>query len=140
VIMTFVVPGKPAGKARPRLNRLRGHIYSPDPGAFQVRVAEFGFAAGLRPADGPFELVVTIARKLPKSWSKVKRERMRGEWAEGKPDTINVGAAICDGLEGVAWHDDLQVATIRMYRHWADEDSTHITVKALREEHDAVTA
>lgn len=124
---SFMVPGKPAGKARPRLNRGTGHIYSPDPGNFQVRVAEYGHVAGIRPQEGPIKLTVAIHRHMPNSWSKKKKDAMIGKPAEGIPDVNNVVGAVLDGLEGVAYYNDSQVARIEARRHWtAAEDATLI--------------
>lgn len=130
----FKVPGKPAGKARPRFNRKTGNVYSPDAGNFQARVAEHGMAAGLTdPQEGPFEVILTIKRLIPKSWSKKKKAAMANWPAQGKPDVVNVEAAVCDGLQGVAYHDDLQVTYLSTRRSWSiHEDST--TIQVRREE------
>ena len=127
-VQTFTVPGKPAGKARPRFRRESGHVYSPDPGNFQVRVAEHALAAGLRPVEGPVRLVVRISRLMPQSWSKKRRKADYMQPAPGKPDVNNVLGATLDGLSGVAYNDDMQVFSFDVSRIWQTFDSTTVTV------------
>jgi len=128
----FKVPGRPYGKARPRFNRNTGNVYSPDAGNFEARVAEHGMAAGLVPQEGPFEVAVVIKRLMAKSWSKKKKANLCYRPMVGKPDGVNVMAALLDGLQGVAYHDDSQVARLSCTRAWSpDEDSTTITVRKL---------
>tara|TARA_Y100000310_G_scaffold235784_1_gene238953 strand:+ start:294 stop:620 length:327 start_codon:yes stop_codon:yes gene_type:complete len=78
---TFIVPGSPAGKARPRFNRKSGHAYQPDPGNFVANVKLFGAkaaeAAGLDPFDGPVRMELVATRAIPKSASKRKRAKDR---------------------------------------------------------------
>jgi Holliday junction resolvase RusA-like endonuclease len=124
----FTIPGKPAGKARPRFVKKTGIAFSPDPGNFQARVQLFASEAGCRPQEGAVRLRIQIHRRMPKSWSKRKSALAKGQPAMGKPDTGNILLAICDGLQGAAYHDDLQVTSFSVHRLWDDEDKTVIRV------------
>jgi Holliday junction resolvase RusA-like endonuclease len=125
---TFNVPGRAHGKARPRVNTLSGHWYSPDAGDYEKRVNEYALISGLQPVDGPVTLAIHISRKMPVSWSKKKKDRMRGQMVAVKPDGVNISAAIHDGLTGRAYHDDAQVSDQSTVRRWASEDNTRVTI------------
>ena len=129
---TFVVPGKPRGKARPRLGR-GGHVFSPDAGNFQSDVKALGLNSkntnGAELAEGPVEMGIKIERQIPKSWSKKKQKAQLGAPAMGRPDINNVASAIFDALEGIFYYDDLQIGAVSVSRTWADHHATTITVK-----------
>jgi Holliday junction resolvase RusA-like endonuclease len=132
VIVTFDVPGKAAGKARPRVTRGGQHTYTPDPGGFVERVTGYGVAArrnGI--SSDPIKLTILIDRQMPKSWSQRKRDAMEDEYAPHTPDAVNVAAAICDALQGVYFMDDRQVVSLEVSQVWAYEASTQITVEVL---------
>jgi len=126
--VTYTVPGKPSGKARPRFNRGTGHVYSPDVGLFQARVAEFGLGAGLRLVEGPVEVHIKITRCMPSSWSKKRRASSMGEATTTKPDGNNVLAGVLDGLTGVLVQDDKSVWRCSVEKRWGELDRTVITV------------
>jgi len=126
--LTFRVPGKPAGKARPRFNRATGTVYSPDVGLYQVRVAEHGLQAGLRLVEGPVEVHIRITRRMPSSWSKKRRKARMGEAATNKPDGNNILAGVLDGLTGILVADDKDVWRCSVEKRWGEADNTMITV------------
>lgn len=129
---TFIVPGKPAGKARPRFNRKTGVVYSPDVGNFQARVAHEARAAGLTPREGPMFVTVLVYRQVPKSYSKKRCAALLGGPAVGRPDAANILAACHDALEGVSYFNDSQVSQTSFLRLWTDQgDRTEITVEQL---------
>ena len=131
--ISFVVTGEPAGKARPRKGPYG--FYSPDPKNFEARVSLLGTEARNKAGQGLFQgpviLVVGIVRAMPKSWSKKKRLAMDGELSPTIPDTVNIVAAVADGLNKVLYEDDRQVANITAYKVWGAEHNTEITVRPL---------
>ena len=60
--------------------------------------------------DKPFGMIIDICMKIPKYFSKKKREQaLKGEIFPTKtPDDDNVVKAITDALNGVAYNDDCQ--------------------------------
>ena len=125
---TFIVPGKAHGMARPRFQR--GYVRSPDVGGYKERVGQYALAAGVRPVEGPVVLDMHIEVMMPVSWSKAKKDRMRGQMVDHTPDGVNISAAIHDGLEGIAYLNDKQVSDFSVTRRWQDEDSTRITINS----------
>ena len=134
-MISFEVPGKAAGKARPRVTRSGQHTYAPDPGRFVERVTELGVVArqsrGMSISAAPIKLTILIDRAMPKGWSRRKRAEMDEEFAPHVPDTVNVAAAVCDALSGVFYEDDRQVVALDVRQVWAREPVTWITVEAL---------
>lgn len=79
--------------------------------------------AGLSIPDGGYSAVYYFP--MPASWSKKKRDRMRGTPHQVKPDVDNVNKAVLDVLR-----KDDDAAVWRMgtqEKRWADEGSMLIT-------------
>lgn len=124
-IKFFLIPGEPTGKGRPRFTR-SGHTYTPERTASyeqavqQAYRAEFPDAEPI-PAGVPVAVKIVAGYGIPKSTSKVKTERMlAGEIRPTKkPDADNVAKAICDALNGLAYHDDSQITMLCVSKHYA---------------------
>jgi len=131
---TFAVPGKPSPKKRPRVVRLpngQSHTFTPDAVGFVPAVQVHALNAGVEVSDGVVALSVTVYREMPASWSAKKRGLMCGLPSTETPDRINVAAAICDALEGVAYKNDKQVMLDTVWQFYAEHHSTQITVRPL---------
>jgi crossover junction endodeoxyribonuclease RusA len=100
-LFAFVVPGQPVPKARPRLGR-NGHVYTPKLTRDYERLVGLCARGGgfLRPLMGP----VAVTLRL---WFPDRRRR----------DIDNSAKSILDGLNGVAYADDSQVADLHVTRH-----------------------
>ena len=123
---TFTVPGEARGMVRPKKGGT--HWYVPDVGGYKERVGQYALAAGMRRVEGPVVLVMHIDVMMPVSWSKKKKNRMRGQMVDHVPDGVNISAAIHDGLEGIAYANDKQVSDSTITRRWQDEGNTRITI------------
>ena len=53
---------------------------------------------------------------IPKSWSKNKKEHMRGKWHQQKPDRDNIDKGILDAL----LPEDCMIASGSLQKHWDD--------------------
>jgi Holliday junction resolvase RusA-like endonuclease len=121
--VTFHVPGKPQGKARPRFGR--GHVYTPT----ETLTAEGNIAwafqqTGYPKVDvGPVFLDVVVVLDRPRShFTKAGDLNAAGRanwWCIRKPDGDNSIKLIMDALNGVAYRDDVQVVWHQLYRRWA---------------------
>lgn len=135
---TFTVPGKPTGKGRPRATIRGGHaaMYTPAKTASYENKVALSYVAN-NPNAKPFAAVVALQVSIvatfaiPKSWS--KKRKAEAMWHTGKPDADNLIKCL-DALNGVAWHDDSQVAFVscskRYDRHGQGESLT-VTIKPL---------
>lgn len=124
--IVFTVPGQPQGKGRPRVGKIGGHarMFTPaKTAAYEGLIAHAGQQAmqGRAPIEGPVAVVVDMRCQVPASWSKTKKaQALIGQLRPTtKPDQDNVLKAIFDGLNGVAWRDDVQVVDITSRKRYA---------------------
>lgn len=85
------------------------------------------------PLETPIGLVVSAIFAIPKSWPKKRRQKALGsiEWHTSRPDGDNILKAVGDGLNGVVWHDDSQIATCRIQKFYGETPCLEIDVEVL---------
>jgi Holliday junction resolvase RusA-like endonuclease len=130
---TFSIPGKPTGKGRPRATTIGGHArqYSPAKTvSYEGKVAlayrqaypgETPYPAGV-----PLSVSIVAMFAIPASWPRKRKESAR--WQTGKPDADNVAKIVCDALNGIAWHDDAQVALESVLKRYSTDGSESVIV------------
>ena len=135
--LTIKVEGDPIPKGRPRLGR-RGNIITPE----RTRRHERALSAAaidaviaedweLPEKHEPIALEAQFCFKMPKSWSKGKRDQMRGCPCCKTPDLDNL-VKVCDAFNRTGiWHDDAQVCSISAEKIWGDEGFSIFTVIVL---------
>lgn len=133
-LMSLQVPGKPVPKARARASR-SGH-YTPQ----KTRTAERMIATlarqqwGAKPVySGPVLLVCRFMLPMPISWPKYRQRASQGQPHLSKPDLDNLLKTVKDGLNGVIWRDDSQVAQVIASKRWAETPCSWIHVYQWRE-------
>ena len=135
----FTVPGKPQGKARARTyyNASTKKHCSTTP-ENTVLYENFIKDRYLQMAKGAFlerERPVTlriIARYLPpKSVSKKRKlDMLEGrELPLKKPDMDNIVKVVADALNGVAYHDDTQIALVQAKKCYSAVEGLDVTVE-----------
>lgn len=133
--MRFVIPGRAQGKGRPRFARVGQHVrtYTDDKTArYENLVALAAREAGCVPLDGPVALRISVEAVPPESWSKKRRAAaLEGAERPRKPDLDNCAKAIMDGLNGVAYRDDVQVGVLVVTKRYAATDCVIVTVGGL---------
>lgn len=130
-VTTFVVPGKPIAKARPRMTR-NGHVYTPAKTTAQERaIAQIAGARFSKPVSGPVRLTVWVTFKTPKSWTKAKTAEHVHRPHTQKPDADNILKLVKDALNGTAYHDDAQVFEASVRKIWGLVDQTVITIEEV---------
>ena len=126
-MLTFTVPGQPQGKGRAKIGRVGNHarMFTPPKTVAYEGLISIAACAGMqgRPLmDGPVALNLFMDCQVPASWSS-KKQRMALDgkvYPTTKPDADNVLKALCDGLNGVAWRDDVQVVDVYMRKRYAE--------------------
>lgn len=98
-------------KKRPRVMRYR--VYS-------IRLRQAALLNKFVPAN---ELIMQFHIKMPVSWSKKKKEQMKGKPMQSRPDIDNLEKAILDSLFP---NDDSAVWKVCASKRWADFGSVTI--------------
>lgn len=135
----FTVPGEPQGKSRPRVVRGkdgRTHSYTPEKTAqYEALIRrEYRRQGGVRFPDGAVLSVRLVAwYAVPKSASKQRRAAMlAGELLPTKkPDLDNIAKAICDALNGIAYHDDAQIVELYAEKRWDEIPRVDVEIREV---------
>lgn len=134
--VSFVIPGDPYPWKRPGFN---GHgrfvqvFNKPEHDAYLTRVRAVSHEA--MSGRAPFECAVSvsiIARfAVPKSWPKYRRiEALNGFHVETiREDTDNLAKIINDGMNGIVFNDDRQVAPLFADKRYAQVPSVLVRIK-----------
>ncbi len=120
--MKLVIPGEPVAKARPRFNTKTGVAYTPKKTkSFETLVKEIAYEHFDAPLEGPIRVDIVFCFQRPKSkmW---KKKPMPREWKATRPDWDNLGKAVCDALNGIAYRDDGQLVDVRIRKYICSGD------------------
>jgi len=128
---SFFIPGKPIAKKRPRF-MWKGTIYNEqvtEETSWKLQAMQHIN----KPMDGALLLDVLFVMPIPKSWSKTKREKAAHFtiWHIKKPDLDNLVKFVKDCLNGLAWHDDKQVAILNAFKRYGPVPGTRITIEPI---------
>jgi Holliday junction resolvase RusA-like endonuclease len=136
--VAFTVPGEPQGKGRPRVGRVAGHARMFTPAktvAYEGLVAHAAHEAmaGHPPFAVACVLELDVVCSVAASWSGRKRaQALAGEIRPTKkPDADNVLKAVCDGMNGVVWNDDVQAVDVVLRKRYGATPGVHVRVAVL---------
>lgn len=138
-MITFIVEGKPQGKARARTfyDKRVGKMRSVTPE--QTKSYEdlirwsYKAAGGQYMGEKTLQVDIQAFYPIPQSFSKAKRndaifERIR---PTTKPDCDNVIKAVLDALNGVAYYDDKQVVCVSCNKYYGKTGYLKITLSEI---------
>lgn len=136
--ITFIIPGTPVAKGRPRFAR-RGNFvttYTPEKTASYenlVKVKAEIAMAGRPVIDGPVGVVIALRIAPPASWSQKKqRAALAGEiMPTSKPDVDNVIKGIFDACNEIVWKDDKQACDVTVTKRYSHIASASVTVREI---------
>ncbi|SCW91860.1 RusA family crossover junction endodeoxyribonuclease [Pseudomonas sp. NFACC05-1] len=136
--VSFRVPGEPIGKGRPKIGRVGGHarMFTPTKTAnYESLIAVVAHEAmqGRELIAGPVLLEMKIFVAVAASWSKKKTtEALQGlVMPTKKPDADNVLKAICDGINGIVFKDDVQVVNVSLSKRFSETPGVSVRVVPL---------
>lgn len=130
---SFVIPGKPHGKKRPRFDRRSGRAYDPtENGKAEGSIGSIALPHFPAPIEGPVSVEIEARFCPAASWSKKRRAETMGQPHTQKPDADNLGKTVLDALNRIAWADDGQVSAITIRKLWGERDEVHVTVEGAR--------
>jgi len=135
-MVKITVSGDPVSKARPRATVISGKpsMYTPAKSKnFEFLIRQRAEAVFLKPFEGPVSIKVTFLLKRPKRllW---KTKPMPALFCDKRPDIDNMFKSVADGLNGVAFLDDGQIAEVhlkKLYHAGGSGPSTVIEIHEL---------
>lgn len=137
-VISFVVPGNPQGKGRPRVGRVGNHarMFTPAKTVAYENLIAMAAAEPMRgrtPLQGPVLLEMAMVHAVPASWSKKRREgALQGEiMPTVKCDADNCLKAVCDALNGIVWRDDTQVVNVMLTKRYGEVPGVHVRIVPL---------
>lgn len=132
--MRLVIPGEPVAKARPRMNRKTGVVYTPKrTKSFETLVKEIAYEHFEKPLEGAVSIYADFYFPRPKNriW---KKKPMPREWKTTRPDIDNLFKSLLDGLNGIAFRDDAQIVEVRVKKFICSGDDvphTEVEIKDM---------
>lgn len=137
-MIRLTIPGTPQGKGRARFSTRGGFARAFTP---EKTVAYEGLIAfaGQQAMDGrdlitePVYVTVTAFFQIPASWPKKRKVAAATgmSWHTSKPDGDNIMKAVGDGLNGIIWKDDSQIAFSKVLKKYAETPLLEIVVERL---------
>ena len=134
--ISFTVLGEPQGKGRPRFARRGGYTvtYTPKKTASYEEKVKSEYMVqcnGVRFDDNTdLEMSVIAYFKIPSSVNKATKSDMI-EWRKfprKKPDVDNILKIVADGLNGVAYKDDVQIVKASVRKYYSTEPRVEIEI------------
>ncbi|MCR5174624.1 MAG: RusA family crossover junction endodeoxyribonuclease [Oscillospiraceae bacterium] len=136
--ISFFVPGKPQGKARPRFTK-DGHAYTPqNTVAYQGQIAAHYWQAlskahetlTIEVKSAYVEIDIQARFPVPASDSKtLQLQKLSGRVRpKSKPDLDNIAKAVLDALNDFAYCDDSQVIRLTVSKRYSDISGLLVTV------------
>jgi Holliday junction resolvase RusA-like endonuclease len=138
VRIAFSVAIDGRGKGRPKFTSRGGFARAYTDAktrTYEATIKEAGKAAmamaGLEPLHGAVVLKVRVRRPILKSANKTQKALMLLDRIRpvSKPDWDNYGKAVCDALNGVAYHDDAQIVHGTVTKIYAEAPGIDIVIE-----------
>lgn len=135
--MIFEITGEPMGKQRPKFSRAGNFVrtYTPKETVNYEQWVKMCYkqAGGQHLGTGPIGIKVNVFYKIPKSFSKKKRQQAldRQIAPTVKPDCDNVLKIICDSLNGIAYADDKQIVFAIITKYYAEQPSVLVDIDKI---------
>lgn len=133
MIQKFVVYGLPQGKKRPRFKR-GGHTYTdPKTTAYERSVlnAWAEQCGGVMFKAAPTSAHITAYFPIPASYSKKRKELLKGKPFLSKPDADNIGKVVLDALNSKAFMDDAQINDLTILKFYVDDTNEFPRVEVV---------
>lgn len=136
--VSFVIPGEPQGKGRPRFSMQHGRTITrtPEQTVLYENLVKMEYRQQCRgimfEAGVPLDMRIVAYYAIPKSVSKKKRLAMLRHQIRPtkKPDSSNVMKAIEDALNTVAYHDDAQIVDSQIRRFYSDQPRVVVKIQS----------
>ena len=127
----------PIAKARHRTCRYGRKMRTYDPQSEDKSNSKWKFTRGMRAkgylkaSDGALHVDLYFGIPLPLSWSQKKRKRLLGTYCTTRPDLDNYIKYYCDVMNGIAYHDDKQIASVISKKVYSEKPYVEIALIPL---------
>lgn len=135
-MIQFTIPGKAVPKGRPRMTK-SGKVYTPaETQKYEYKVMDCFMTAypNFSKFTQPLWVRICESRAMPTSWSVKMKQKMWGEPCGTRPDLDNVMKSVLDGLNGIAFRDDNQIASLHGEKRWDYDNSVTVIIQPIDEE------
>ena len=133
----FEILERAIGKERPRVNRRTGAVYTPTKTSSFEKKVQWAFKAKYniaeKPSEKEFKVKIIAYFKPAKDLSKKKKQELiDGEFGFlYRPDSDNIAKAILDSLNGLAYKDDSQVASLSICKLYGAENKIIVELEEI---------
>lgn len=134
--ISFEIPGKPMGKARPRMNTYTGRAYTPKQTISYENLVKYIFINEFRefkPFESPVRAKITAIFEPAQSYSKKKRLMLLSSKFNytSKPDTDNIAKIVLDSLNGLAYKDDAQITRLEVEKSYGEQAKVIVELEEI---------
>lgn len=137
-MISFIIPGEPKGKGRPRMSTKTGRAFTPKDTLLYENLVKSRYwsCIGEKKLEGEIRAFITCYYKIPKSTSKTKRELMLHDKLRPtkKPDLDNIAKVVLDSLNGIAFNDDAQVVELIIKKYYGEQPLVKVELEEIRNE------
>ena len=137
-VVSFIIPGTPVGKGRPRFARQGAFVrtFTPEKTASYENLVKVKAEEAMkgRPAiDGAVAVTIWLWVTPPASWSQKKqRQALSHEiLPTSKPDVDNVIKGIFDAMNEIVWKDDKQAVDVSIRKRYSETARATVEVRVL---------
>lgn len=138
----FTIPGEAVAKGRPRFSAVGRYVkaYTPAKTANYENLVKLEYERQCGdqrfPEGVALHLMADFQFAIPKSASKKKQQMMREDTIvpTKRPDIDNCIKCLTDGLLGVAYKDDSQIAFIECRKSYSDNPETLVIIQTVFDE------
>jgi Holliday junction resolvase RusA-like endonuclease len=129
LIVVVDTSAKAVSKERPRVGK-SGHVYTPKRTKdFEKAIANIAIQNVKDPVTYPIHIDISIWEAPPRTWPPEKRQlALAGLIVPTRGDLDNQIKAITDGLNGIAYLDDVQIARMSAIRQYGVQDRIVVTI------------
>lgn len=129
--LSFVIPGKPVGKQRPKFVRRGAYVgtYTPKQTVDYEKYIKDCFKEKYPewiPTEKPLLMNIKAFFVRPKSNKNIQPITIR-------LDADNIAKIICDGLNGIAYKDDKQIIGLIVNKLWGEIETVRIEIEEMED-------
>lgn len=141
-MITFIVEGKPQGKARARTfydkraEKMRSITPEQTKSYENLIRWKYKAAGGIYHGENTLQVDIQAFYPVPKGFSKAKRNAaLNGNLRPTtKPDCDNIIKVVLDALNGIAYYDDKQVVSVSCKKFYSEAGFLNIEIQELKNE------